>query len=349
MWVQGYPRFISHTIAPFFTKMDFEESSVSELIHSYYEGKYGKGIVGLIKSIAVASVRVKNPDVLPLSVLDVSPSGNFKSRNSIELSMLFPSSYIQSLGSDFTIHSLMREYENGKLLDGRVALVNDLALLLNSKQSRTRHRLMNALAELLSEGEYKYGERDTSLGIKAHMGLIANITLETYLDYPTLFQKNTLIERFLGVFYPTDLEEQRKFACERKKRFQMKPKQRITVKKTHVDVSENDQLKAVEVADKWRLFIMSPSLTRVTDKIISLLAGHAALNGRNYISNDDWKLLEHIQPLLQEPTVGKKEYDVLMLYNKNLPVKEITTAAGYKSQKSVYNILNKYRRRGVIQ
>jgi len=53
--------------------------------------------------------------------------------------------------------------------------------------------------------------------------------------------------------------------------------------------------------------------------------------------------------MLIEPTIGKKDFQILKLYSEGKNVEEIRKAVGYKQEKSVYNKLNKYKKRGVIR
>jgi len=71
-------------------------------IYDYFENKYSLGYLGLFKATAMASMFIKNRDVIPLSILCIAPSGQFKSRTTIELTNIFSNKSIIDLGSDFT-------------------------------------------------------------------------------------------------------------------------------------------------------------------------------------------------------------------------------------------------------
>ena len=130
---------------------------VAKNIYDYFEDKYGLGMIGLLKCITVASVTKKN--IIPLNLLVVAPSRQYKSRTSKELSDIFPKSYMVHLGSDFTIHSLIKDYDGGKKINNKCCLLNDMVLLFGTKRKETKTRLTSGLAEYLSDGSYCYSDR----------------------------------------------------------------------------------------------------------------------------------------------------------------------------------------------
>ncbi|MCJ7425183.1 hypothetical protein MUP01_13085 [Candidatus Bathyarchaeota archaeon] len=97
---------------------------------------------------------------------------------------LFPKNKIEYVGSDFTIHGLVKQSENGKKLDKKCVLINDLTLLLDSKADRTKARLVDAFAELASEGRYIYSARALTLSGKRYLRTVQKIR-----TMPTKFLK----------------------------------------------------------------------------------------------------------------------------------------------------------------
>jgi hypothetical protein len=326
----------------------FKHSPISQKIYDFYNGKYGMGWIGLVKCCSVASLKVENEDAMPVSILDVSPSGNYKSRSSSELREIFPEDYTYYLGSDVTIHGIINETENGEIIDSKAVIINDLVLTLETKTSRGGMRLICGLAELLSDGIYKYSDRNDMMAIEARISIVANMTRDKYLYNPRLFQGTTFEERMLVLHHSVDTDVQKEFFLDRANRFTMSIGERVEIEPGRIAVTRANRERAVNVAEKWRLFAMSPSLSRVGDKVYSLLLSHALLNGRDHLCEDDWLFLEKIQPYLMEPTMGKKHIRVLLLYNEGKSVDDIAGTVDY-SKENVYKILDKYRKRGVIQ
>ena len=86
-----------------------DESPNTKRILEYFKVKYGRSLmsVGLVKSLAVASLKVKN--CFPLNIINVSPAGHFKTRTSLEQLEIFGKRNIINFGSDFTMHGLAEQ------------------------------------------------------------------------------------------------------------------------------------------------------------------------------------------------------------------------------------------------
>ena len=107
--------------------------------------------VTVLKCCAIVSCKLHRPR---LSVLQIAPSRELKAYTSYEAMSLFDPSFYLNLGSDFTMNSLQR-YQK-ELKSNRCLLCNDGTILLSSKSPRTKNRLVGGLAELISDGRYKY-------------------------------------------------------------------------------------------------------------------------------------------------------------------------------------------------
>ena len=153
-----------------------------------------------MKTLAVISGGFKRN--VKIWVLHVAPSRQLKSRTTNEQMHLFPKKKTEYVGSDFTIHGLIRSYETGKALDKKCLLINDPTLLLDSKADRTKARLVDAFAELASEGRYIYSDYQKTHEIKAQFSLIANITPDSYFRNRKKLLGNTFRER-CSVAYTT--------------------------------------------------------------------------------------------------------------------------------------------------
>ena len=135
---------------------------------------------------------------------------------------IFSKNKLVYLGSDFTIHSLEKDYREG--LDKKCLLINDLALLLGSKAERTRQRLVNALAELYSEGVYIYRDWQKTFKIKGRFSLLANITRYMFYRNRGGLLGNTFLDRCLVVYYRLTDQEMSRGNLEREERNKLKIK-----------------------------------------------------------------------------------------------------------------------------
>ena len=82
-------------------------NKITENIVEYGDSKYGHpiGIIILIKVLAVCSLNVNN--IIPLSILLISLSGNFKTRTSVEIQKIFPPDHHPPYGD---LHLLGLQY-----------------------------------------------------------------------------------------------------------------------------------------------------------------------------------------------------------------------------------------------
>lgn len=319
-------------------------------IINFFNKKYGEplGNVGLIKAVCVGSTLI--PNIKPLSTFIVSFTQSFKSRTSIDIKELFKDKIVQ-LGSDFTIHSLMKKYNEGKDLKDKIADVNDLTVLFSTKGERTKNRLLGAFSESLSEGEYSYSDFQTDIKWKPdRWGIIGNITFERYETNKEFLRSSTLEERFLKFFYKVPIEVFEEFNKNKNERFKMKMKlkDRITKLKNYKDDKETTE-KISEVS-KYIKFISKFSSTSTThDKVKSFLLGNSALNKRNYIIDKDFEILNKCTKLMVNPfekTIDK----IAELYREGKTQNEITDILGLSKSSQPYVSLQikKLRLRGVI-
>lgn len=195
----------------------------TDMIMNYFKAKFGHPMeyVGLMKSIAVGSLHIK--DVFPLCILNISTSQTFKSVTSSELLRMFPKDIV-NFGSDFTIHSLMKNYNNGKDVMNKVCSINDMVILLESKSGRGKDRLLGAFSESLTDGHYSYS--DFSSNIEWNTGrysLCSNITIEKYNTMQDELIQTTFDERMLKFFYLMSQKGWNEFNSDRDNRFLMKP------------------------------------------------------------------------------------------------------------------------------
>lgn len=325
-----------------------ETNSESKKIFDYFNQKYGNpiGLVGLVKSIATASVKVNG--IKPLNILAIAPSQQFKSRTSKELFSVFNKSCLLDWGSDFTIHSLIRFYDNGKKCKNKTCLVNDLTLLLSSKIFRAKERLLNALAESLSDGKYTYSDNlvDTILIWEPKKyNIIANITYESYRINQNGLIRNTFAERMLSIYYKVDDEVFRIFNREVNQRKEIGFGQKISLMNPLVKISDEDLARIEQFNKRLKVNSLSSSLGSCQDKIISLLYGNANLNRRNHLTENDFKVVECILSLTYD--FNNKDSKIIDLYLRGDNIERIAQILKMNTS-GIYRVLDKLRRRGVI-
>ena len=329
--------------------MLFEDSDNTKRILEYFKVKYGESLmaIGLAKSLSVASLKVK--ECFPLNIVNVSPAGHFKSRTSIEQVEIFGKRNIINFGSDFTIHGLAEQYDKGRGINNKTCLINDLTLLFGSKSKQAKERLINALAEMLSEGSYAYKNFKENWEMKARISLIGNITIETYMKYYKELLESTFGERCLTLYNVVERDEEASFNKEKRERIAIDFGDKVKLKSRCVDYSEYNDF-FVDLAKKWQILNLSPSQTRVFDRVVSVAKSNAVLNGRGMINDDDLAVLGIVQKALINPL--SPHVRIVELAVEGLSQSQICQALGKNPesyQGYVSRVLSSYKQRGVIK
>ncbi|MBT3406547.1 helix-turn-helix domain-containing protein [Candidatus Woesearchaeota archaeon] len=326
--------------------LDSPEQRISKKIYEYFEKKYSLGFVGLIKAACLASLRVKNRSYIPVSNITIAPSGQFKSRISIEVMLIFQPSTFVDLGSDFTMHSLMEKFRGGKLCNNKTLMINDLTLLFSTKKKQTKDRLVNGLAEVLSEGKYVYSERNSpSIVFKSRINVIANITRESYLRNRTSFLDNTFGERLVPIFYHIPEDKQIELIRTSAERKSMDFGDKIKLDRLEISNFNDFSEEIIKLSRSYKNLALSPSLSRSQDKMMGLLGGLCILNNRGRVIESDIKLVTEFLKYFCDP--HNTEFKVMSRYFQGKSVKEIKQEIG-TSDTYIYRIISKYKDRGVV-
>ena len=291
-------------------------------------------------------------DCKPLSILTISHSQCFKSRSNIETKELFPKE-IEDWGSDFTIHSLMRKYDNGKKMKNRVGFINDMTVLFLSKSARTSDRLLGALAESMTEGTYYYSERQTDIvWSPERYAVVGNITFERYQEMKELFSQSTFNERFLRCFYSIDDKGWFDFNFNRDERIKMKlnPKLKIKRQRKKVPLTYEQLTKVMELGNKLQIHGMYSGQGTTRDLVETIIYSNAYLNNRNYVTDNDFKIVDTIIDTVIINPYDKK-IKVLLLLNKGMDVKTICEYLGYsdKSKALIYKYIREFKIKGILR
>ena len=299
----------------------FEESPNSKAIWEYFDRKYGQMIapIGLAKACAIMSCKIN--ERYTASIFTVAPTRQFKSMTSVDASKIFPKSYYIHLGSDFTIHDINEHY--GPDLGKRCLLVNDATLLFISKGRRTRDRLINGLAELLSDGVYRYGDRLSQFELKGKISVIMNMTMELYQYHKDILLSSTFLERFMTLFYAMPVREQISFVEEKHKRVcfkwrDFKP-EKISFKKK---AKFCDFLPKISEISQNFAVLSCKSFFGVADQIKSICSAHACLNGRGEVTQDDMNFINSLLPYMNNP-FAPNEHKIIMFARQGRTQKDI--------------------------
>ena len=329
----------------------FNESNTSLKILEYFDTKYGQltAPVGLFKACAVVSSQLAWPR---LSILTVAPTRQFKSSTSRDVEAMFPENYVIHAGSDFTMHRLFKQ-TNGDV-DRKCIFINDGTLLLRSKSTRGRDRLVNGLAELIADGEYLYGDYQNAFAVKGGCTAVANMTLEAFARYEESLLSMTFLERFLTLHYKMPPKEQRYFYETREERAKdaakILPKEKIKIRPFKIANLKEHRKTLKTLAQDFSAMSLR-SFLGCADQVEALAISHAVLNERFWLCEDDLHVLRmardyivnQLSPvksrILQLYEQGRNQHDICLLLNKD-----------YKSYRPhVSRVLREAKLRGIIE
>jgi hypothetical protein len=305
-----------------------------------------------LKCLSIASAKLSFPH---LNIIHCSPSGHFKTWSSKKASEIMPKKWSLPLKSDFTIHSLYEENKTKEGIanvNGKCFLINDATLLFSSKGKQTKQRLVNGLAELMTDEEYKYGDFSRHFIIKGQISVILNITTESYNQNLKNLLGNTFDERCLTLHSELSQKEFNKIKFHYSQEISGIPYTIYatdSLKKVEITIptkfEEKIQFEASEYS--WKSVKGYP---RNTATIKALLRANAFLNGRIEVCESDFFVVDMAKNYLINPLQPNKPRIIQMLRN-NQTVSEICKALdkdydGYKSY--VYRCLNDAKAKGLL-
>jgi len=331
-------------------KLHSDESYALRL-ERYYRMKYGQGVaaIAILKTLAVISSTFKKNQ--KLWILHVAPSRQLKSQTTNEQMRLFPKRKTVYVGSDFTIHGLIRNYETGKALDKKCLLINDLTLLLDSKADRTKARLVDAFAELASEGRYIYSDFQRTYELKARFSLIANITPDSYFRNRKKLLGNTFTERCLVVYHQLTDEEMSEANIHREKRKSLTIEPfRQALTEDQVKIARTDIVRFNEYAKRWRILGAYSSSSALFDMIKSVAVAYAILSGHTRITENEYRFLDMLGPHIRNPFESVR-LRILELAHQGRSIRDICSILNRDYEKYrpyVSKTIAEYRRRGVL-
>jgi hypothetical protein len=321
------------------------------LLEKYYNRKFGQVVtpIAILKTLAVISSTFE--ENVRLWVLNVAPSRHLKTQTTQDQTRIFPKSKLVYVGSDFTIHGLIRDYDSGRKINRKCLLINDMTLLLASKAKQTRSRLIDAFSELASEGRYIYRDFQQSHEIKAHFSLIANITPHSFLVNKRNLLGNTFTERCLVVHHALTEEEMSGANLNRETRTtcRVQPfKQKL--RESDITITAEDKVRFDEYARRWRLYGAYSSSSSVFDMIKSIAVAYAILSGHRRITCSEFRILDMLESYLRNPNESVR-LKILELAHQSRSVSDICSILNedYDSYHPfVSRVIGEYCRRGVL-
>jgi len=327
------------------------DKSYALRLERYYSEKYGQVVtpIAILKTLAVISSNFKKNT--KLWILHVAPSRQLKSQTTNEQIKLFPRRRIEYAGSDFTMHGLIEKYNSGKSINNKCLLINDLTLLLNSKAERTRSRLVEAFAELASEGRYIYSDFQRNYEVKASFSLIANITPDSYFRNRRKLLGNTFIERCMVVYHELTDEEMSQANLSRDKRASMKMEPfKQTIKEEDVKTTKEDIVRFNEYARRWRILGAYSSSSSLFDMMRSATVAYAILGGHSRITEGEFRFLDMLEDHIRNPFEGVR-LRILELAHQGRSIRDICNILDkdYETYRPfVSRTILEYRRKGVL-
>jgi hypothetical protein len=222
---------------------------------------------------------------------------------------------------------------------------------LDSKADRTKARLVDAFAELASEGRYIYSDYQTTREIKARFGLIANITPDSYFRNRRKLLGNTFTERCLVVYHQLTNEEMSEANLHRQERtsLRIEPFKQVLTE-DDVKITRTDTVRFDEHAKRWRILGAYSSSSALFDMIKSTAVAYAILSNHPRITEDEYRFLDMLEPHIRNPFESAR-LRILELAHEGRSIHDICNIMNQDQntyRPFVSRTINEYRRKGVL-
>jgi hypothetical protein len=320
-------------------------------LEKHFSRKFGQVVtpIAILKTLTVISSTFKK--YVKLWILNVAPSRHLKSKTNEELTHLFSKGKLVYVGSDFTIHGLIRDSDSGRKIDRKCLTINDMTLLLASKAKETRSRLIDAFSELASEGRYIYRDFQRTEDVKARFSLIANITPHSFMVNRDRLLGNTFVERCLVVYHALTDEEMSEANLNRDQREAMRfEKFKPSVGEEDVRMTSLDLVRFNEYAKRWRILGGYSSSSALFDMIRSVAVAYAILSRNRMITEAEYRFLDMLEPYLQNPEESVK-LTILQLASQGRSIEDVCLILNKEPKKYrpfVSRTVSEYRRKGIL-
>jgi hypothetical protein len=326
--------------------MSSNKTVTTKQIYNWFRDTVGQkiAVIGLLKVLSIASAKLTFPR---LNLIHSAPSGHLKTWTSNTASRFFSKSWTLPLKSDFTIHRLYEKTKGN--VDRKCLIVNDATLLFSSKSEKTKQRLVNGLAEIMTDNEYEYGDFQRCFTIKGQISIILNITTESYNQNLKRLLGNTFDERCLTVHSELSLDEQKRLSTIRLGSDYTYILSSFPSRKVEISIPQHFENKIFLCASEysWKSLKGFP---RTQSIIRAMLRSSAFLNGRTEVNKEDFWIIEKTGEYLINPLQPNKPMIVQMLRNKQSII-DICRSLGkdYESYNSyVYRVMKEAIGKGLI-
>jgi hypothetical protein len=320
----------------------FEESPTSERIFDYFNRRIGQTIapIGLLKSLAIYSAGCSFPR---LALIHQGRSREHKSNTTNMVTQMFSKEmYIHIVGEQ-TIHRIAENY--GTDLDGKCILIDDGNLLFSNLAYRTKMRWLSLVSTLLTQRKAVYGDKMNEFTLTGRVSLAINMATPSWNRH-----KNEIFETNLGnrafIVHPTFTDYQR---IEARKTFKETKKV-----KPHVFISERNNRTIKNLSEyeeellayaKDYAILSIRNTTECQDIIEAIVKTNARINDRNYVCDDDLRLIRMLRQYNIDPNVPD-EPRVIGFLKEGRSSKDICHLLG-KPLKTYKSTISYYRKKGL--
>jgi hypothetical protein len=336
-----------------------KDTQVTDKIFEGYSNLFGPSTatIGTLKALSIASSQLPSPR---LFIAHSAPSGHLKTWTSKTASSLFPKSWILDLKSDFTIHNLFKQNEKkdgSASVDKKCLMINDATLLFSSKAKRTEQRLVNGLAELMTDGVYRYGDFGHDFTIKGNISLVMNLTTKSYTRHLESLLGNTFDERCLTIHTELSAKEQNRLSTiplfsDTTRIFNIPCDLILRLKsgKTPI-ITIPAQLQKLVKVHAWKYtYLGLKGFPRTQATINAIVRASAFINGRTEVCREDFEIVKKAKDYLVNPLQPNRPRIVSMLKNK-VSVAEICRILGKdfdKYKTYVYRVWDDAKLKGLL-
>lgn len=327
--------------------MDFDDSPTSQKLLNHFKNKFvpSVALIGLVECLPFPSCKIDGPGI---SVARIGPPRSFKTVLLNEIKNIFSDDFYINLNSDFTLNSLERYIEPIK--QGCVLVINDAALLLDSKPRRTKYRLEGGIAGLASDGIYEYQDFRKKFTLEGNVKLLFNITYESYIKNRNRFFASTLSERLLMLFHLVPETETELWIVKEQETQDMQFAPKITLEdiETKVKPIPLHFLKLIKLQAKEISYLTSRSYIGSQDLLKGLVRAHASLNHRDDFCSDDFALISMAKSYLIDP-FNSNEGRIVKLRGEGFSYREIEKMIHKRNYlQQIQRVVEKAQIRGIL-
>lgn len=335
----------------------FEESPNTLYALKYFSKVLGQSLapMGLARLLVITGASNPNPRCCGIFV---APSQEYKSTLSALAQRFFSKDMYLELSGDETLHGLKKtygervnakDYEYLLNLHNKCLIIDEGNLLLQAMNTKSKYRLLSSIAKLFTSWRSDYKSELGSFRVVGRITIIMNIVTELFAKMEFVLRMSTIGQRsYIGFTWLTDKEKIRIRENYRKFR-KIKPEIRIEPYRRTIKNLGEYEGELVSLAKDYAILGIR-NLTETLHITEALACQNACLNGRNYLTEDDIKVVRMLRSYVSDPrktdTIrvigflkeGRTYRDICHLLNKPLHFK--TTISRIKKRAEMRGILD---------